>query len=45
MEVLRFIESTEVGKKLTDDTHKDDLWNVERLDSNGEGETVGKVDG
>jgi hypothetical protein len=39
--VLRFIESTDVGKRLTDDTHKDDLWDVERLDSNGEGEPMG----
>lgn len=41
IEVLRFIESTDVGKRLTDDTQKSDLWDVERLDSNGEGEPMG----
>jgi hypothetical protein len=41
-EVLRFIESTEVGKRrTTDNPHQDDLWDVERLDSSNEGETVG----
>lgn len=40
-EVLRFIESTEVGKRITNNTHKSDLWDVERLDSSREGETVG----
>jgi hypothetical protein len=30
--VLRFIESTEVGKKLTDGTNGYDSWDVDRLD-------------
>ena len=29
--VLRFIEKTEVGKKLTSETNKYDLWDVGRL--------------
>jgi hypothetical protein len=29
--VLRFIEKTEVGKKLTSETNKYDLWDVDRL--------------
>jgi hypothetical protein len=40
-EVLRFIGSTEVGKRLTNNTHKGDLWDVKRLDSSREGETMG----
>jgi hypothetical protein len=32
-EVLRFVENTKVGKRLTtNDTHKGDLWDIERLD-------------
>jgi hypothetical protein len=30
--VVRSIESTKVGKKLTNDTNKGDLWEVDRLD-------------
>lgn len=30
--VLRFIESTEVGKNLTDGTNRYDSWDVDRLD-------------
>ena len=30
--VLRFIENTDVGKRLTDETSKYDLWDVDRLD-------------
>jgi hypothetical protein len=29
--VLRFIEKAEVGKKLTSETNKYDLWDVDRL--------------
>ena len=29
--VLRFIEKTEVGKRLTSETNKYDLWDVDRL--------------
>jgi hypothetical protein len=29
--VLRFVEKTEVGKKLTSETNKYDLWDVDRL--------------
>jgi hypothetical protein len=29
--VLRFIEKTEVGKKLTSEKNKYDLWDVDRL--------------
>jgi len=39
-EVLRFIGITEAGKRLTDDTHKGDLWNAGLLDSRDE-ETMG----
>lgn len=38
--VLRFIENTDVGKRLTDETSKYDLWDVDRLDQrNGEDAT------
>lgn len=30
--VLRFIENTQVGQKLTSETNKYDLWDVDRLD-------------
>ena len=43
-EVLRFIEDTEVGNKPTDDTHKGDLWDVERLDA-GDGEDMSEDKG
>jgi hypothetical protein len=36
IDVLRYIESTEVGKKLLDGTDKCDSWDIERLDRNGE---------
>lgn len=39
--VIRFIEATEVGKKLDNGIKKYDLWDVERLDQNeGEEEMV-----
>jgi hypothetical protein len=30
--VLQFVESTEVGKRLSDDTNKGDSWDIHRLD-------------
>jgi hypothetical protein len=38
--VLRFIEATEVGKKLDNGINKYDLWDVERLDQNEGGEEM-----
>lgn len=34
--VLRFIETTGVGKKLTEDTNECDSWDIDRLDWGGE---------
>ena len=40
IDVLQYIESTEVGKKRPDGTDKCDSWDIERLDRDGEeGET------
>ena len=36
IDVLQYIESTEVGKKLPDGTDKCDLWDIERLDQDDE---------
>jgi hypothetical protein len=36
IDVLRYIESTKVGKKLLDGTNKCDSWDIERLDRDGE---------
>lgn len=33
--------SNYVGKGLTDNTHKGGLWDVERIDSSRDGETIG----
>ena len=44
IDVLQYIESTEVGKKLLDGTNKCDSWNIERLDRDGEEEAIGDED-
>jgi hypothetical protein len=36
IDVLQYIESTEVSKKLPDSMDKCDSWDIERLDRNGE---------
>jgi hypothetical protein len=36
IDVLQYIESTEVGKKLPNGTDKCDLWDIERLERDGE---------
>ena len=38
--VLRFVEKTEVGKKLTSETNKYDLWDVDRLGQCDDEETT-----
>jgi len=45
IDVLQYIESTEVGKKLPDGTDKCDSWDIERLDRNGEECTTWDGDG
>lgn len=40
IDVLQYIESTEVGKKLPDGTDKCDLWDIERLDQDDEERTI-----
>jgi hypothetical protein len=42
IDVLQYIESTEVGKKLPDGTNKYDSWDIERLDRNGEERPTGE---
>jgi hypothetical protein len=38
--VLRFIEKTELGKKLTSKTNKYDLWDIDRLGRYDDEETT-----
>jgi hypothetical protein len=45
VDVLQYIESTEVSKKLRDGTDKCDSWDIERLDRNGEECTTWDGDG
>jgi hypothetical protein len=40
LDVLRFVESTGVDKKLTDGTNKCDSWKIERLDRVGDEKTT-----
>jgi hypothetical protein len=40
IDVLRFVESTEVDKKLTEGTNNCDSWKIERLDRVGDEETT-----
>ena len=40
IDVLQYIESTEVGKKLPDGTDKCDLWDIERLDQDDDERTI-----
>jgi hypothetical protein len=42
IDVLQFIESTEVGEKLLDGTNKYDSWDIERLDRDGEERSTGE---
>jgi ribonuclease HI len=44
IDVLQYIESTEVGKKLPDGTDKCDSWDIERLDREHEERTIGDED-
>jgi hypothetical protein len=44
IEVLQYIESTEVGKKLPDGTNKCDSWDIERLDQDDEERAIGDED-
>jgi hypothetical protein len=44
IDVLQYIESTEVGKKLPDGTHKCDSWDIERLDQDDEERAIGNED-
>lgn len=44
IEVLQYIESTEVGKKLPDGTNKYDSWDIERLDQDDEERAIGDED-
>ena len=44
IDVLQYIESTEVGKKLQDGTNKCDSWDIERLDRDGEEGATGDED-
>jgi hypothetical protein len=44
-EVLRFIENTEVGKRLKKEGTSDDLWDIERLDRRAEEENAAVEDG
>jgi hypothetical protein len=44
IDVLQYIESTEVGKKLPDGTNKCDSWDIERLDRDGEEGAIGNED-
>jgi hypothetical protein len=45
IDLLQYIESTEVGKKLLDGTNECYLWDIERLDRDGEERTAGNEDG
>lgn len=38
MEVLQFLDNTEVGKKLAGDANKNDWWDIERLDRSADEE-------
>ena len=38
IEVLQFIENTEVGKKPVGDANKNDSWDIERLDRSADEE-------
>jgi hypothetical protein len=42
IDVLQYIESTEVGEKLLDGTNKYDSWDIERLDRDGEERSTGE---
>jgi hypothetical protein len=42
IDVLQYIESTEVGQKLPDITNKCGSWDIERLDREGEERTTGE---
>jgi hypothetical protein len=42
IDVLEYIESTEVGKKLPDGTNKYESWDIEQLDRAGEERTTGE---
>jgi hypothetical protein len=44
-EVLRFIDNTEVGKRLKKEGTSDDLWDIERLDRRLEEENAAVEDG
>jgi hypothetical protein len=44
IDVLQYIKSTEVGKKLPDGTDKCDSWDIERLDREDEERTIGDED-
>jgi hypothetical protein len=44
IDVLQYIESTEVGKKLPDGTNKCDSWDIERLDQGDEERAIGDED-
>jgi hypothetical protein len=44
IDVLQYIESTEVGEKLPDGTNKCDSWDIERLDQDDEERAIGDED-
>jgi hypothetical protein len=44
-EVLRFIDNTEVGKRLTKQGNNGDTWDIERLDRGAGEEEIAEEDG
>jgi hypothetical protein len=44
IDILQYIESTEVRKKLPDGTNKCDSWDIERLDQEDEERAIGDKD-
>ena len=44
IDVLQYIKSTEVAKRLPDGTSKCDSWDIESLDREGEERTTGDED-
>ena len=44
IDVLQYIESAEVGKKLPGGTNKCDSWDIERLDQDDEERAIGDED-
>lgn len=44
MDMLEFVEKTEIGKRPEAATHKEDAWDIERLDRSSEEEEEGAIE-